>query len=252
MLTFERQHAILNLLQKQKIAKIAELIDATGASESTIRRDLSELERQQKLKRIHGGASLPSRKSDEPGMSEKITAFTKEKERIGALAASYVEDNDSIYIDAGTSTEAMISKITAKNVTIVTNGLNIINTSIQHDFYTYVLGGYVKSGTHAFIGKAAAEAMQKYRFDKAFLGTNGVDLTFGYSTPDPEEAYIKELAIRESQQAFVLADSSKLDQTSFTCFGSLTDATLLTDSNKDTLEYLHKLAEHTSVEAVKI
>lgn len=252
MLTFERQNAILSLLQKQKIAKLSELTAATGASESTIRRDLSELERRQKLKRIHGGASLPSRKSDEPGMLEKKSAHTVEKQQIGRLAAAYVEDGDSIYIDAGTSTEAMISHIQSENVTIVTNGLSIMEAAIEAGFRTYALGGYLKPGTHAFIGQAAAEAMKKYRFDKAFLGTNGIDISFGYSTPDPEEANIKRLAVEGSQQAFILADGSKLQQTSFVHFASLEDAALLTESNSNTKDYLHQLAEHTSIEAVKI
>lgn len=251
MLTFERQDIILSILKQQKVAKLAELTQATGASESTIRRDLSELERKQKLKRIHGGASLPSRKSDEPDMTEKKVSFTEEKRRIGRLAAQLVEDGDSIYIDAGTTTEAMISHIQAKNVTIVTNGLNIIETAIQYGFRTYVIGGYVKTGTHAFVGKTAQEAMRQYRFDKAFIGTNGIDQEFGYSTPDPEEAYIKQLAIEEAQQAYVLADASKLDRTSFTRFASLDEADLITETSEETSEYLEQLAEYTSIEAVK-
>ncbi|TVP88714.1 MAG: DeoR/GlpR transcriptional regulator [Alkalicoccus sp.] len=252
MLTFERQDKILSLLKQQKVAKLAELTEATGASESTIRRDLSELERQNKLKRIHGGASLPSRKSEEPGMTEKKAAFTAEKQLIGRQAASHVEDGDSIFVDAGTSTEAMISHIQSKNVIIVTNGLNIIETSLRSGFRTYVLGGYVKSGTHALVGKSAVEAMRQYRFDKAFIGTNGVDASFGYSTPDPEEAYIKQIAIEEAQEAFVLADSSKLHRTSFCRFAGLKDAALITETGSDSEEYLQQLAELTSIEAVKI
>ncbi|PRO65935.1 DeoR/GlpR family DNA-binding transcription regulator [Alkalicoccus urumqiensis] len=252
MLTYERQEAILKLLEQQKIAKLSELTSATGASESTIRRDLSELEKQNRIKRIHGGASLPSRKSEEPDMQTKRQVFTKAKDQIGRLAAGRIADGDSVFIDAGTSTEAMISHIQSKDVTIVTNGLNIIEASIRAGFRTYVLGGYVKSGTHAFVGRAAVEAMKQYRFDKAFIGTNGVDLEFGYSTPDPEEANIKQLAIREAQQAFVLADASKLNQTSFSRFAELQEAELITEETDSLEKFLHQLMDYTRVKAVRL
>ncbi|MFC4736169.1 DeoR/GlpR family DNA-binding transcription regulator [Bacillus daqingensis] len=251
MLTYERHDTILELLRQRRTVKLTDLTEATGASESTIRRDLSELEDAQKLKRIHGGASLPSRKSDEPTMLDKKTVFAEEKQRIGRLAASFIEDGDSVYLDAGTSTEAMLPYIEAKEIVIVTNGLNIVEPALKRGFRTYVLGGYVKSGTLAFIGRTAAESLKQYRFDKAFLGTNGVDPEFGFSTPDPEEAAIKQLALEASQEAFVLADASKLQQTSFSRFASIHDAALITEIKADTELFLEQLSEHTTIEGVK-
>ncbi|QKS70144.1 DeoR/GlpR transcriptional regulator [Paenalkalicoccus suaedae] len=250
MLTLERHERILALLKQQKIAKLHELVEATGASESTIRRDLSILEDDHKLKRIHGGASFLSRKSEEPSLLEKKTQHTTEKDAIGKHAASLVENNDCIYVDAGSTTEAILPHITAKNVTVVTNGLNIIEAALLQNLKVYVLAGYVKTGTRAFVGKAAAESIKQYRFDLAFIGTNGIDVSFGYSTPDPEEASIKAAAIAQSNLAYMVSDPSKFRQTSFTKIADLNEASLITIDYGDD-DYLEELSEYTRVEAVK-
>lgn len=249
MLTFERYEKILQLLEGKKVMKLADLVDATGASESTIRRDLTILENEQKLKRIHGGASLMKSKVDEPTMIEKQQQFTSEKKQLGKRAASFVKDGDCLYIDAGTSTQAMIPYIEAKDIVVVTNGLNIIAESLKYKFRTYVVGGYVKSGTHAFIGKGAVDSIQQFRFDKAFIGTNGVDINFGYSTPDPEEAQIKQLAIKQSTQSFVLADPSKFGDATFARVAHLEEAILITTEGEDH-DFFEKLTKVAKVEVV--
>ncbi|PYZ93848.1 DeoR family transcriptional regulator [Salipaludibacillus keqinensis] len=249
MLTFERYEKILNYLENNKVAKLAELVEVTDASESTIRRDLTILEGEKKLKRIHGGASLLKSKVAEPSMFEKQQQFTNEKKQMGERAAQFIQDGDCLFIDAGTSTQAIIPFIQAKDVVIVTNGLNIIEDAIQHQFRTYVIGGYVKSGTHAFIGKGAVDSLQQFRFDKAFIGTNGVDIQFGYSTPDPEEAQIKQLAMKQASQSFVLADSSKFGDATFAKFASLEDAVLITTESDDHV-YFEKVSKIANVEVV--
>ncbi|MGJ9382288.1 DeoR/GlpR family DNA-binding transcription regulator [Salipaludibacillus sp. CF4.18] len=249
MLTFERYEIILQLLEEKKVANLSALVEATGASESTIRRDLTILENEQKLKRIHGGASLKKRKVEEPSMTEKVQYFAEEKREIGKKAANFIKSGDSIYIDAGTSTQAILPYIETKEIVIVTNGFNIIEEAIKRNFKTYVIGGYVKSGTNAFVGKGAVETIQQFRFDKAFIGTNGIDLDFGYSTPDPEEAQIKQLAIEQSNEAFVLADPSKFGEVSFAKFARLEQASIITSADENA-EYLERLAKETTVEVV--
>ena len=246
MLTDERYNIILSLLEKQHVAKLAELVQATGASESTIRRDLSVLEDEKKLKRIHGGASLLNSKSNEPTMIEKKNRFADEKHQIGQTAASFIENGDCIFVDAGTTTEAMIPFIGTKDVIIVTNGSNIIQESLRHGFQTYVTGGYVKSGTNAFVGKLAVEALSQFRFDKSFIGANGVDIAFGYSTPDPEEAQVKKMAISQSSKAFILADGSKFHETSFAKFAEIRAAKLITTGGD--ASFIEQIMQSTEVE----
>ena len=250
MLTFERHELILNYLEEHNVAKLHELVEVTSASESTIRRDLTILEDEKKLKRIHGGASRIQSKRDEPTFVEKETRFTKEKDSIGKKAATFIQPGDCIYVDSGTTTQAMLPYIDQTDVTIVTNSLNVIQQGIELGLTLYVIGGYVKSGTHAFIGKGAADSLKAYRFDKAFMGTNGVDLEFGYSTPDPEEAQVKKLAMDQANEAYVLADASKFGESAFAKFAGLKEATLVTAKDTESDEFLRQLTKSDQVEVV--
>ncbi len=229
MLTPERHRIILELLQEKELVKIQELVEATLSSESTIRRDLSQLEESKKLKRVHGGASLIKQKGEEPSIVEKTTQHTDEKDKIARLAASFIRDRDCIYLDAGTTTLNMIRYINAKEIKVVTNGLPHLQELLECHIDAYVVGGYLKKRTGAFIGRGAIEGMKRYHFDKAFIGVNGIHSVMGYTTPDPEEAILKKTAIELSQDAYVLADHSKFHEVTFANIASLKDAIIITD-----------------------
>ena len=111
-----------------------------------------------------------------------------------------------------------------------------------------ILGGTLKRTTNAIVGPTAVEQLQQLYFDKAFLGMNGIDEQAGYTTPDTEEAIIKKTAARQSQEAFVLADRSKLKQRSFVQVLSLKQAMILTDNCPK--DYLKTLKKHTKVTEV--
>ncbi|WP_077307715.1 DeoR/GlpR family DNA-binding transcription regulator [Terribacillus halophilus] len=230
MLTPERQELILQMLQEQRNVSIPEFSEAANASVSTIRRDLIELEKKQLLTRVHGGATITSSLSYEMSYTEKETHNKTGKQEIAAFAASLVGENDCIFLDAGTTANAMIPYLTGKNVTVVTNGLTHLEALYEKDLTVYVTGGLVKDKTRTLIGRGALAALSQYRFDKCFLGTNGVHMHNGYTTPDPEEASIKRQAMLRSNETFILADSSKLGQTTFAHIADLSEATLIVDS----------------------
>ncbi|MGM0844872.1 MAG: DeoR/GlpR family DNA-binding transcription regulator [Bacillota bacterium] len=247
MLTPERQNIILSLLKEKGVVKLQEIIEGTNASESTIRRDLIQMEEDKKLKRVHGGASLLQGKRSEPSMSEKTSKNLQDKINIAKAAASYIQDGDSIFLDAGTTTQQMISFLEQKKLTVVTNGTNLIEPLLQKGISTYLLGGMVKGSTRAIIGRAALQTLKTYRFDKCFIGTNGVDLDYGYTTPDPEEALIKQMAIELSQEGFVLADHSKIGEVSFSKIADLEEAVLITDQSSENIQ---NYQQHTSIKVV--
>ncbi|MDL4841233.1 DeoR/GlpR family DNA-binding transcription regulator [Aquibacillus rhizosphaerae] len=229
MLTAERHQVILQLLDEKEIVRIQELVEQLNSSESTIRRDLSQLEKKNKLKRVHGGASLLQQKRDEPSILEKSTKNLTEKEVIAKYAANLIQDGDCIFLDAGTTTYQMIKYITAKDLTVVTNGLNHLEPLLEKNIQTYLLGGFAKPRTGALIGQIAVDSLRKFRFDKTFLGVNGVHLTYGLTTPDPEEAALKSLALELGQKVYVLADHTKFHEVTFTQIGELDDAIIITD-----------------------
>jgi DeoR family transcriptional regulator, fructose operon transcriptional repressor len=242
MLTPERHQIILQLLKEKEIVKIQEIMELTNSSESTIRRDLSQLEEQKFLKRIHGGASRLQGKLQELSMIEKSSKNLQEKRMIAKYAASLVEEGDCIYLDAGSTVFEMIQYLPLKDLVVVTNGFMHLPGLISKRITTYILGGLAKSKTNAIIGRSALESLDLYRFDKCFMGVNGIHPQFGYTTPDQEEAMVKQKAISLSREAFVLADNTKFSEISFAKIADIHEATIITNELPDELEnqYLNR------------
>ncbi|WP_216831805.1 DeoR/GlpR family DNA-binding transcription regulator [Alkalihalobacterium elongatum] len=233
MLTEERYQLILSLLHEKEIVKLQEFVEATNASESTIRRDLTDLEKANKLKRVHGGASLIKKRLIEPTLDEKTVKNNQEKIEIARYASQFIEKGESIYLDAGTTVTEMIPFLREKEVVVVTNAINNINSLVEHGIETHVIGGFVKSKTKAFVGRAAIQGLESFRFDKVFLGANGIHIDYGITTPDPQEAFVKEFALRRAQQAFLLVDHTKFGEISFAKFADIEQVTILTSSSVD-------------------
>jgi DeoR family fructose operon transcriptional repressor len=248
VLTPERHRIILELVEAKEVVNIQELVEVTNSSESTIRRDLSQLEANNKLKRVHGGASLLHQKGDELSISEKSTKNLEEKEAIARFAASLIRDGDCIFLDAGTTVYQMIRYIEAKDIKVVTNGLTHLEALLEQTINTYLIGGYIKQKTKALIGPGAIEGIKQFRFDKSFIGVNGIHLQYGYTTPDPEEASIKSQAIHLGQQTFVLADHSKFHEVTFAKVGELDQAHIIT--NVLDKEIFTEFIEKTRIEVV--
>lgn len=249
LLTSERHQAILQLLKEKEIVKLQDLIEELGASESTIRRDLSQLEEQQLLKRVHGGASLLKKNRLELSVTEKTSKNIQEKKEIAQYAASLVEEGDCIFLDAGTTLFEMIPYLIKKDIIIVTNGLMHLPPLIENKVSVYLVGGKVKPHTGALIGKGAILSLKQYCFDKCFIGVNGIHLEYGYTTPDTEEAFIKQTAMSLSREAFIVSDNTKLYETSFAKIADIHEAAIITNEHDESEWELFK--EKTTVRVVK-
>lgn len=248
MITEERHEIILNLLKEYGVVKLSEFVKATKSSESTIRRDLTYLEERNFLKRVHGGATLIKGRLIELSDLEKIDKNKEQKNLISKYVASLVKDGDCIFLDAGTTTLNVIKYLNSKDIMVVTNGLSHINGLISKGINSYILGGKVKEKTKAVIGTSAIEQLRNFRFDKCFMGSNGVHLKFGYTTPDPEEAALKKQAIHLSRESFVLVDDSKFGEISFMKFADLKEIQIVTNYNEDNLQ---EYKDKTIVKVVK-
>lgn len=229
MLTPERHRLILKILKEKNVVKIQELVDLTDTSESTIRRDLSQLEEQKHLKRIHGGAARLQGKLQEPSMIEKSAKNLQEKKRIAQYAASLIEEGDCIFFDAGSTIKEIIDFLPVKDFVVVTNGLMHVNALLEKGIQTYVIGGYAKPKTNAIIGRGALASLDLYRFDKCFIGVNGIHPQYGFTTPDQEEAMVKQKAIAQSREVFVLADETKFSEVSFAKIADIHEGTIITN-----------------------
>lgn len=245
MLTAKRRKVILELLDQEETVSLQSLVSALNASESTVRRDLSLLEAEGLLIRIHGGAKRVYAMDMESTVQEKMLRFPIEKECIGRYAGHLVQTDEVIFLDAGTTTSQVIPYLADKNVTVVTNGIYQATLLSEYGIRTILLGGKLKNATNAIIGPNAMQQLQQYRFNRAFLGMNGVDLQYGYTTPDEEEALIKRLALQQSTQTYILADNSKLTKVSFCKVAPISDAILITNASKEKNEL--RFREETTV-----
>lgn len=248
MLTEERQRKILQILEEKSIVKLQELTKELDASESTIRRDLQELEDQKLLVRVHGGAKKNQQLSLEPTMLEKTMKNRSAKKAIARQAAGLISKDDVIYLDAGSTTFEMIPLLPADlGIKVVTNSVKHAALLIDRQIDTTIIGGNIKLSTNAAMGTTSLLQLQRYRFNKSFLGTNGIDRHSGLTTPDPEEAILKQTALNNSEQCYVLADHSKFQQVTFAKIAPLDDVVLITDFLPNEHQELYKEITITEV-----
>lgn len=233
MLAEERFAKILDLLTEKRSATVLELCEALNASESTVRRDLTELDRLGKLNKVHGGATLPDSQflADELTMDAKQALAVAEKRDIARAAAMLIRPQDFIYIDAGTTTLALVQALSgsALEAHYVTNGIAHARLLVQKGCKVFVPGGMLRPNTEAIVGAAAVASLQAYNFTKAFLGANGVDLQAGFTTPDPEEAAVKATAVRHARESWFLVDSTKFARVYPAVITELQGGAILTD-----------------------
>lgn len=234
MITEERHEKILSYLEGREHATQAELLEMLNVSESTLRRDLMALEEKGLCRRVRGGVSSrrPATVSDR-SQSARRSEYHAEKLNIAAQALRCIEEGDVIYLDAGTTVEALLPLLEGKAVRAVTNSLSHALVLGQSGVSTYVLGGELKSITTALIGEEVIEALEKFRFSKGFFGTNAISEQGELLTPDIREAAVKRKAISRCEKAYILADSSKFDRTAAVRFGSLDRAVLITEEGAE-------------------
>lgn len=235
MLAEQRVRAILQQLAQRQTVSVTELCQTTGASEATIRRDLNALARQGRLVKIHGGATTLEEEeflAQEPDLATK-QRYAREKERIARYAASLVSGDDVVYLDAGTTVLHMADHLKDSSALFVTSSIDLAGMLSAHERHVYVLGGVLKPGTMDVVGAEALNAIRRYNFTKVFLGTSGVSVGQGFTTPDPEAAALKALAASRGQSAYILADSSKFGRVTAAAILPLDEAQIITDRLPD-------------------
>ena len=231
MLTEQRQEMILQMLEEKGSITVGEIREKFDSSESTIRRDLNYLDSIGKLTKVFGGAVLRENRfiTKELSVSQKSLVNIEAKTRVAQYAAQLIEADDFVYIDAGTTTECMISYITERNATYVTNAVAHAKILANAGFKVILVGGELKGTTEAVVGVQAVVTIQGYHFSKGFFGTNGISIKSGYTTPDYSEALVKKTALHNCQKCYILADNTKFGETSSVTFADIGDAQIITD-----------------------
>lgn len=228
MLKTERKRLIMDKITLDDYVVLEDLVELLETSESTVRRDLDELEAEGKLHRVHGGAEKLHALQEEPSIRQKSIKNVQSKKALVQKAAELIQDGDVIFLDAGTTTELLIPHLNQEGLTVVTNAIHHAAELVDKNIKTLIIGGFIKNTTDASVGHIAVEQVRRLNFDKAFLGMNGIDGEH-VTTPEMEEAVVKRSIIASAKKAYILADSSKLGQVSFINVAPLADITLITN-----------------------
>lgn len=248
MFAEERYVKIVALLNEKSSIKVTELANIFNVSESTIRRDLQDMNVRGLLTRTHGGAVAAQKTNFEPTFKEKKDEQYNEKTDIGKLAASIIKDGDTIILDSGTTTIEIAKFITAKNITVITNSIDIAEElSEKEQIELIVTGGTLRTITRAMVGHITETALKNFRVDKAFIGVNGISLREGLTTPNFIEAQTKKAMINAANKVIVVADSTKFHQVCFSVISPMDIvSTIITN---DTLDHnTAKDYENTGIE----
>ncbi|MBC8081545.1 MAG: DeoR/GlpR transcriptional regulator [Gorillibacterium sp.] len=229
-----RHEAIMEMLLSKReltVAEISEKLEVTG---KTIREDLAKLEDKGLLIRIHGGAMLAQ--SDQLGIlsaNEPLIKHSNEKAEVALRAIQYIETNDIIALDGGTTTLEIARRLENKPLTVVTNDVFIIGElARKHEIRLVVPGGY--RVRNMLIGPEAVSYIKTLNVQKAFLSATGVHPEFGFSLYTGDMLNFKRALIETAHTSYIVADHHKFGQCALRTFASLGEISkILTDSGLD-------------------
>ena len=232
MLQAERMQIILDKAKEQHFVTVEEMSRLLNVSLMTIRRDLNALCEQNLLERCHGGARVLEDTITEIDYNIKKEYHREEKLRIAEKAMEFIRENDTVYLDSGT-TVGEIARLICENsrrLSVVTNDLNVASILADSDVDLTILGGTVHKKTKSVTGHAGEEFLKQFRFSKAFLGTSSVSRNFEMFSPTPDKAYLKRMVPELASQVYLVADSSKFYCQAMCLAGSLNEfAGVITD-----------------------
>ncbi|TPN87009.1 DeoR/GlpR family DNA-binding transcription regulator [Aquimarina algicola] len=230
----KRHQIILDKLNQEKHITVLELCMTLGVSAVTIRKDLKLLEEKNLLFRTHGGASLKNPYANDRPVTEKEKLSVTQKTGIANAAATFITDNDSILIASGTTVQALAKAIDVeKRLTVVTSSLNVaLELTKNKNIEILQLGGYVRHNSSSVFGDHALQILENMSCSKLFMGVDGIDLNYGLTTTNLEEARLNKKMMASANKIVVLVDSSKFGKRSFAKICELTQVDhIITDKD---------------------
>lgn len=232
----ERQQFIVDRARSTGRVDGAELAAELAVTAETIRRDLSVLERQGLLRRVHGGAIPVERLGFEPALAARDAVLTAEKDRIAKAALAELPAEGSVLLDAGSTTARFAEVLPVdRPLTVLTNALPIaMSLAARSNITVLFIGGRVRGRTLAAVDSWALDALGQSYVDVAFLATNGISVQRGLTTPDQAEAAVKRAMVGAARRTVLLADHTKVGSDHLARFAELGDVdTFITDSGLD-------------------
>lgn len=238
MFTEERQEAILHMLREYGKVKVRSLSEEFNVTDDCIRKDLKALEKGGHLKRTYGGAILSGDYPLDRDVIDRRSVNTEKKDIIAQKAFEIIKDNETIFLDISTS-NIKLAKLLAESgrrIVVVSNMIDILQILAASPGITAVgTGGIMYRTVNGFMGSAAIEVIKQYSFDRAFIGSCGLDMTdMSVTTFGVEDGLTKKAAISSSRHTYIVMEKDKFyfnDSYKFTHFDDIDG--IITDEAPD-------------------
>lgn len=221
MLAAERKQYIKTLLQKDKKVVVADLALHFEVTEETIRRDLMKLESEGIAKKIYGGAILSENTNLDLPYSVRRLTNVEEKQKIADVLEPMIPESTNIMFDGSSTALFAVKALKVKqNLTVVTTSSEIIcELADKSSWKVFGTGGLLKEGGYAFIGARAVEAIASFHVDIAVFSCKGIDMTYGLTDSNDNDAEIKKAIIRTAKKKILAIDSTKFNAVSLVGIG---------------------------------
>lgn len=254
MFTEERLDEILNILNMQGKVKVKDLSQRFNVTEDCIRKDLKQLEHTGKLKRTYGGAIQVRQSSQIYDISEREKVDISAKSIIAEKALELIQDRETIFLDISTI-NILIAKALLKShkrVIVVTNMLEIANILAMsgNNITVVVAAGVLNKALNGFIGAAANDFIKKYKFDKAFIGSCGIDaFDKSITTFEIEDGITKAAIIQSSKKTFLVMENKKFNVDGNYKFAMIDDIdSIITDEKPN--EQIIEILDNSEIELI--
>lgn len=208
-----RRDQILALMRSQGRASVEDLAARFGVTVQTIRRDLGELANEGKIDRVHGGATMRAGVANIV-YDERRRLNAAAKQTIAGLVARHVPDNVSLFINIGTTTEAVARELLGhRNLTVVTNNINVANTLAANESCEIIVsGGTLRRTDGGLVGDLAMQMVEQFKVDIAIIGASAIDEDGDLLDFDLREVSVSRSIIRHARKAFLVTDHSKFER----------------------------------------
>ena len=244
MLPIVRKEKIKELIRERNSMSVIELSETFKLTEETIRKDLSQLEREGFLKRTYGGAYITEGVQNEIDINFREHIHIEGKRKIAFACTEFINNGDSIFLDASTTSFYIAQSVKEKRLTVTTNSLKIANElATQNQINLVVIGGNLSPNSMSLLGKQAETNMTNYFFDKAFISCRFLNIAHGITDSNEQQAEIRNLALNRANTTYLVADYTKFDRTAFKKICSFDDIDFLITDNHLSDEWVTFLKE---------
>jgi len=224
-----RHQEIVNLVQQHGYVSTEDLVEQFKVSPQTIRRDLNELADENKIRRHHGGATIPLSSVNTEYTTRKVMQLN-EKDTIAEALAKHIPDGATLFIDIGTTPESVAKALVKnhKDLRVVTNNINVAMILMANpDFKVILAGGEVRNRDGGIVGEATLDFIKQFRLDFGILGISGIDYDGSLLDFDYHEVRVKKAIIENSRSVYLAVDHTKFGRNAMVNLGNISELQMI-------------------------